>query len=147
MAYDEHALRVFEVHAVDYLLKPFRAERFDAALERAKERLGQKPPASADELKAVARGAEQYAERIVVKDGTRVQIIPPAKLDYAEAQDEYVALASQGKKYLKQQTISGLEASLDPKVFVRIHRSYLMNLERVSRLEPYAERYSRRDTQ
>ena len=62
-------------------------------------------------------------------------------------QDEYVALASQGKKYLKQQTISGLEASLDPKVFVRIHRSYLMNLERVSRLEPYAERYSRRDTQ
>src|SRR5205814_5708850 len=77
-AYDEHALRAFEVHAVDYLLKPFRAERFNAALERAKERIGKKLPASADELKAVARGAEQYAERIVVKDGTRVQIIPSA---------------------------------------------------------------------
>ena len=138
-AYDEHALRAFEVHAVDYLLKPFRAERFNAALERAKERIGKKLPASADELKAVARGAEQYAERIVVKDGTRVQIIPSAKLDYAEAQDDYGALASQGKKYPKQQTISGLEASLDPKVFVRIHRSYLVNLERVSRLEPYGK--------
>jgi two-component system LytT family response regulator len=74
-----------------------------------------------------------------VKDGTRVQIIPVAKLDYAEAQDDYVALASLGKKHLKQQTISSLEAALDPKNFVRIHRSYLLNLERVARLEPYSK--------
>jgi two-component system LytT family response regulator len=74
-----------------------------------------------------------------VKDGTRVQIIPVVKLDYAEAQDDYIALASQGKKYLKQQTVSSLEASLDPKSFVRIHRSYLVNLERVTRLEPYGK--------
>jgi two-component system LytT family response regulator len=80
-----------------------------------------------------------YAGRVVVKDGTRVQIIPVAKLDYAEAQDDYVALASQGKKHLKQQTISSLEAALDPKSFVRIHRSYLVNLERVARLEPYSK--------
>jgi two-component system LytT family response regulator len=138
-AYDEHALRAFEVHAVDYLLKPFRAERFNEALQRAKERIGKKMPASVEELAAAARGSGQYAERIVVKDGTRVQIIPVVKLDYAEAQDDYIALASQGKKYLKQQTVSSLEASLDPKSFVRIHRSYLVNLERVTRLEPYGK--------
>ena len=137
-AHDEHALRAFEVHAVDYLLKPFTADRFDAALERAKQRIGEKLPAPT-ELTAATRKPGEYAERIVVKDGTRVQIIPVANLDYAEAQDDYVALASQGKKHLKQQTISSLESALDPKNFVRIHRSYLVNLERVARLEPYAK--------
>ncbi len=137
-AYDEHAIRAFEVHAVDYLLKPFRAERLDEALKRAKERIGKAPAAPPDQLAAAARSGE-YAERIVVKDGTRVHIFPATKLDYAEAQDDYVGLASQGKKYLKQQTISSLEASLDPRIFVRVHRSYLVNLERVSRLEPYGK--------
>ena len=138
-AYDEHALRAFEVHAVDYVLKPFRAERFEAALERARQRIGRNPPASADKLAAAAREPGQYAERIVVKDGSRVQIIPVSKLDYAEAQDDYVRLASQGKKFLKQQTISSLEASLDPNRFLRLHRSCLVNLERVARLEPYGK--------
>jgi two-component system LytT family response regulator len=138
-AYDEHALRAFEVHAVDYLLKPFRAERFNEALQRAKERIGKRMSTSPEELSAATRTVGQYAERIVVKDGTRVQIIPVAKLDYVEAQDDYIALASQGKKYLKQQTVSSLEASLDPKSFVRIHRSYLVSLERVTRLEPYGK--------
>lgn len=138
-AYDEHALRAFEVHAVDYLLKPFRAERFEAALARARERIGQKLPAVPEQLAAAAREPGHYAERIVVKDGTRVQIIPVAKLDYAEAQDDYISLASAGKKYLKQQTISSLESSLDPKTFVRIHRSCIVNLERVNRLEPYGK--------
>lgn len=138
-AYDEHALRAFEVHAVDYLLKPFRAERFDAALKRARERIGQKLPAQPEQLAAAARAPGQYAERIVVKDGTRVQIIPVAKLDYVEAQDDYISLASAGKKYLKQQTISSLEASLDPNTFVRIHRSCIVNLERVTRLEPFGK--------
>ena len=126
------------MQAVDYLLKPFTAERFDAALERAKRRIGEKLPAPT-ELSAAMREPGQYTERLVVKDGTRVQIIPVEKLDYAEAQDDYVALASLGKKHLKQQTISSLEAALDPKNFVRIHRSYLVNLERVTRLEPYSK--------
>jgi two-component system LytT family response regulator len=137
-AYDEHAIRAFEVHAVDYLLKPFRAERLGDALQRAKERIGKKPAAAPEQLAAAARAGE-YAERIVVKDGTRVHIFPASKLDFAEAQDDYVALASQGKKYLKQQTISSLEASLDPQNFVRVHRSYIVNLERVTRLEPYGK--------
>lgn len=135
-AYDQYAMRAFDVHAVDYLLKPVGRERFEAALERAKGRLGKKM-ASAQDLVAAARPPQQFLERLVVKDGTKVTLIPIAKLDYAEAQDDYVALASQGKKHLKQQTIAGLEACLDPNAFVRIHRSYLVNLERVARIEPY----------
>lgn len=138
-AYDQHALRAFEVHAVDYLLKPVAPDRFEAALERAKKRLGTPSSPPVSELAAAAREPGHYAERIVVKDGTRVQIIPVAKLDYVEAQDDYVALASQGKKHLKQQTISGVEATLDPRNFLRIHRSYLVNLERVAKVEPYGK--------
>src|SRR5947207_15171248 len=101
-AYDEHALRAFEVHAVDYLMKPFRVERFQAALDRAKQRIGGTAPFRPEELMASSRTEGQFAERIVVKDGPRVHIIPVPKLDYVEAQDDYVSLASQGKKYLKQ---------------------------------------------
>lgn len=137
-AYDEYALRAFDVHAVDYLLKPFDAGRFEAALQRAKERLGGKLPAPA-ELSSSARPPAQHLERIVVRDGTRVHIIPVAKLDFAEAQDDYVALSTEGKKHLKQQTISSLEQILDPERFLRIHRSYIVNLERVTRIEPYSK--------
>jgi len=138
-AYDQHALRAFEVHAVDYLLKPVAADRFEAALERAKQRLGTPASPPVAELAMAAREPGHYAERIVVKEGTRVHIIPAAKLDYVEAQDDYVALASQGKKHLKQQTISSVEAMLDPKNFLRIHRSCIVNLERVTKVEPYGK--------
>jgi two-component system LytT family response regulator len=136
-AYDEYAIRAFEIHAVDYLLKPFSAERFEDALQRAKQRLAGKQPVPA-ELTVSARSS-QPVERIVVKDGTRVHIIPVIKLDYAEAQDDYVALSSEGKKHLKQQTISSLESLLDPSRFIRIHRSYIVNLERVTKIEPYSK--------
>jgi len=95
-AYDQYAMRAFDVHAVDYLLKPIGRERFDAAVERAKTRLGEKMAAPA-ELSAAARPPQQFLERLVVKDGTKVTLIPVGKLDYAEAQDDYVALATQGK--------------------------------------------------
>lgn len=137
-AYDQYAMRAFEVHAVDYLLKPVGRERFEAALERAKSRIGAKLPPAPD-LAAAARPPKQFLERIVVRDGTRVTLIPAAKLDYAEAQDDYVALASEGKKHLKQQTIASLEACLDPERFVRVHRSYIVNFERVVRIEPYGK--------
>jgi two-component system, LytTR family, response regulator len=137
-AYDEYAMKAFDVHAVDYLLKPVGRERFNAALERAKSRIGEKMP-RAEELAAAARAPQQFLERVVVKDGAKVTLIPVAKLDYVEAQDDYVALASGGKKILKQQTIASLEAGLDPESFVRIHRSYIVNLERVARIEPYGK--------
>ena len=141
-AHDNFAIRAFEVHAVDYLLKPVASVRFDAALERAKERLsGKSLPAQVapSELAASARPPAHYMDRIPVRDGTRVTIIPVAKLDYVEAQDDYVALASEGKKHLKQQTIASLESALDPSRFLRVHRSFIVNLERVARVEPYSK--------
>jgi two-component system, LytTR family, response regulator len=141
-AYDSYAIRAFEVHAVDYLLKPISSARFEAALERAKERLaGTLPsaPLPAMELAAAARPPARYLDRIPVRDGTSVFIIPIAKLDYAEAQDDYVALVSAGKQHLKQQTLASLEASLDPSRFFRVHRSYIVNLERVVKVEPYGK--------
>lgn len=137
-AYDQYALRAFDVHAVDYLLKPFNQARFEAALDRARQRIGARLPPAA-QLAAAARPPLQYLERIVVKDGAKVDVIPCDKLDYAEAQDDYVLLRSQGRNHLKPQTISSLEASLDPGKFLRIHRSYLVNLERVAKIEPYAK--------
>jgi two-component system LytT family response regulator len=136
-AYDQYAMRAFDAHAVDYLLKPFSADRFERALERAKSRLGERRLPV--ELAQEARSPAERPQRIVVKDGTRVHIIPLDKLDYAVAQDDYVALHSAGKSYLKQQPIAGLEATLDPARFVRIHRSAIVNLERVARIEPYAK--------
>lgn len=141
-AHDNFAIRAFEVHAVDYLMKPVGASRFEAALKRAKERLEGKAPANAAspaELAAAARPPAQYLERIPVRDGSRVSIIPVGKLDYVEAQDDYVALASEGKKHLKQQTIASLETALDPSRFLRVHRSYIVNLERVAKIEPYSK--------
>jgi two-component system LytT family response regulator len=137
-AYDQYALRAFEVHAVDYLLKPYGTDRFEAALARAKERATGKPPV-APELRAAATPPGQYHDRIVVRDGTNVHIIPTSRLDYVEAQDDYIALASKGTKQLKQQTISGIENALDPKQFLRIHRSYIVNLDRVAKVEPYGK--------
>ncbi|MGA3235245.1 MAG: LytTR family DNA-binding domain-containing protein [Bryobacteraceae bacterium] len=127
-AYDQYAMRAFDAQAIDYLLKPFSAERFGRALERAKGRSGKKP-----------RPAPRQVDRIVVRDGAKIHVIPLDKLDYAEAQDDYVALHSEGKSYLKQQPIGALEAMLDGARFVRIHRSVIVNLERVTRVEPYAK--------
>jgi two-component system, LytTR family, response regulator len=137
-AYDQYAMRAFDAHAVDYLLKPFTAERFERALERAKARLGERtlPPPT---VAAEARPPAERPERIVVKDGPRVHVIPLDKLDYVEAQDDYVALHSVGKTYLKQQPIASLETSLDPARFIRIHRSAIVNLERIARIEPYGK--------
>jgi len=141
-AYDQYAMRAFDANAVDYLLKPFSQDRFRKALDRVRQRLGNPAPQqkiSATELSAAARPPEQKLERIVVKDGAKVHIIPLDKLDYVEAQDDYIALRSEKKNYLKQQTISSIEAQLDPKRFVRIHRSYIVNLERIARIEPYTK--------
>src|SRR5258708_4753643 len=139
-AYDTYAMRAFDAHAVDYLLKPYSLDRFKTAVERARQRIGRQAPAPpGPELAIAAREPAHYAARIVVKDGPKVHVIPIEGLDYAEAQDDYVSLHSEGKSYLKQQTISSLESALDPQRFVRIHRSYIVNLERVKRIEPYTK--------
>lgn len=136
-AYDDYALRAFDVNAVDYLLKPFSAERFSAALDRARARVGRHRGFDAAQLAAAARPQGTYCERIVVKDGARVEIIAARDLDFAKGQADYVELFSRGRSVLKQQTLQSLEACLDPTLFVRIHRSYLLNLSRLQRIEPW----------
>lgn len=136
-AYDSYALRAFEVHAVDYVLKPFRAERLRKALDGARARVSPRPEPAV--LAQSARKPGEYARRIVVKDGARIDLIPVEQLEYAEAQDDYVALHSAGRTYLKAQTLGSLEASLDPAAFVRVHRSFLVPLDRIRKVELYAK--------
>jgi len=136
-AYDQHALRAFETHAVDYLLKPFSKERFDAALAKARmlhDARTMTPPPPATELAASARQGRPL-ERIVVKDGPKVTVVHLDRLDWVQAQDDYVLLRTEGKNLLKQQTLASLESQLDANRFIRIHRSYLLNLDRLVRIE------------
>ena len=137
-AFDEYAMRAFEAAAVDYLLKPFSAARLEASLARVRTRLGATVPetAAAHELKQASRRPGEFLERIVVKDGPRVQVIPVNNLDYAEAQDDYVSLRSEGKNWMKQQTIGSLEASLDPQRFLRTHQSWLVNIQKITLIDP-----------
>jgi two-component system LytT family response regulator len=138
-AYDEYALRAFEVHAVDYLLKPYSRERLAEALDHAKRRLSRREPSSFPQLIAESRSRRSPLERILVRDGSKVHVIAAGKIDYLEAQDDYVCIRSEGREYLKQETLTELEKSLDPQQFVRIHRSYILNLERLERLDLYTK--------
>jgi two-component system LytT family response regulator len=138
-AYDQYALRAFEVHAVDYLLKPFDAERFQAALARARERLRAKAPTDVEAIVRDARPRSGYAGRVLIRDGANVHVLPVDTIDYVEAQDDYVAYKSDGKQYLKDQTLAAVEASLDPARFVRVHRSFVLNIDRIAKVELYAK--------
>jgi two-component system LytT family response regulator len=138
-AFDQYALRAFDANAVDYLLKPFGEERLRSAISKLMRAGASRTGPSAIELAKAARPPREFAQRIVVKDGAKVHVIPADRLDFAEAQDDYVSLRSERKNYLKQQTIASLEETLDPARFIRIHRSYIVNLERVAQIEPYAK--------
>jgi two-component system LytT family response regulator len=137
-AYDQFALRAFEVHAVDYLLKPFDRARFDGALAHARERL--RPPEVRDQeaLRAVVGDAAQRRaplERILIRDGARVHVVPAAGVDYIEAQDDYIAIHAEGRTWLKNQPLSELEGQLDPAAFLRVHRSCIVNVAAIVRIE------------
>jgi two-component system LytT family response regulator len=139
-AYDQFALRAFEVHALDYLLKPFSRERLGRALAHARERLGS-PAVAAAGSQAVAAAQEAAQRRaplsrILIRDGARVQVIPAASIDYIEAQDDYVQVVAVGKAWLKSQRLSELEEQLDPGAFLRVHRSYIVSLAAIERIDP-----------
>ena len=138
-AYDQYALRAFEVHAVDYLLKPFGEDRFAEALSRARARLLSHESLPIDALVAEARPRTAPLERVLIRDGSQVHVIPIEQIDFVEAQDDYVCFKANARDYLKDQTMAAVEAALDPARFVRIHRSYLLNIERIARVELYAK--------
>jgi two-component system LytT family response regulator len=139
-AYDEYALRAFDVHAVDYLLKPVDPDRLAEAVARAKERLASRKPApSIKEVAADAQPPDKKLERILIREEARVHVLPIDSIDYIEAQDDYLSFAVAGKHHRKQQTMADLETQLDPKRFVRIHRSFILNIDRLARLELYTK--------
>jgi two-component system LytT family response regulator len=138
-AYDAWAVKAFEVHAVDYVMKPFAPERIAAAVARVRERLRARDLPSGEAVAAAARPEGRHLERVVVRDGPKVHVIPASRLSSARAQDDYVEIRSEGKAYLKAQTLAALAAGLDPTRFVRVHRSHVVNVDFLSRLEGYAK--------
>lgn len=134
-AYDEHALRAFEVHALDYLVKPFSAERLGRAVGRARAGLEDLKVRSPAMVVADARPAAGPVRRVIVRSGPNVDVVPVDRIDYVLAQDDYVAYVAGGKHYLKQQTLADVEHQLDPARFVRIHRSHILNVDRLARIE------------
>ena len=139
-AYDEYALKAFEVHAVDYLLKPVEPERLSAALERARRRLAESAAGpDAVGLAAAARPPGRALERVLLREEGRIHVLPAERIDYVEARDDYLLFVSGPLRLKKQQTMTELEAQVDPGRFVRVHRSYLLNVERLSRLESYGK--------
>jgi two-component system LytT family response regulator len=167
-AFDEFALRAFEVNAVDYLLKPLGRERLAAALERVRQRRAEAAAAAAGagnapaeptsatnaagapvpgagptaaggeaaaQLARARRAPGRFLDRILVKEGPHVHVVPVDRIDYLEAQDDYVAIHAGGKVHLKTQPLGVLTEGLDPVRFVQVHRSYTVNVERIARLE------------
>ncbi|HVE69804.1 MAG TPA: response regulator [Thermoanaerobaculia bacterium] len=134
-AYDEYAIRAFQVHAIDYLLKPYTAARFAEVVAHAEAMVGRGVPSTIDATAAV----KKPLQRIAFRDGGTIDVVPVQRIDYIEAQDDYVHVYARGQRHIKQQTLGELEALLDPARFIRIHRSYLVNLESLAKVEPYAK--------
>ena len=138
-AYDQYAIRAFDVHAVDYLLKPFSAERLAEALDRARKKsIAANPQRRPPSQQTRARPARSPTVFSSVTEAM-FMCFPMAKIDYVEAQDDYVCYRAEGKRYLKQQTLADVETALDSARFVRIHRSYILNVDRLAKLELYAK--------
>jgi two-component system LytT family response regulator len=140
-AYDQYALRAFEVHAFDYLLKPFDRERFDKAWQRAKDSVSEGRVQSRD-LRILAlleelRAGSKYIERLVIKAEGRVFFLDVDDIHYIEAEGNYVGVHNGQKSYLLRETISGLESQLDPKKFIRIHRSAIVKINKIKELQPW----------
>ncbi|MTV36920.1 LytR/AlgR family response regulator transcription factor [Duganella radicis] len=133
-AYDQYAIKAFEFHALDYLLKPFSQQRFDQALAHARANLGAGGEA-VEKMVREAAGRNKPLGRVLIRDGAKVHVINADKIEHVEAQDDYVQIRSEGKSYLKNQRMSELEEQLDAEQFLRIHRSYIVNIAFVDRIE------------
>ncbi|MBL7851733.1 MAG: response regulator [Cyclobacteriaceae bacterium] len=133
-AFDEYAMQAFERHAIDYLLKPFSQERFDKAILKWKSQ-GTGVTRKTEELLASVSPPEER-QRIVVKKGSNLVILPVHTVFYLEAFDDYIKVHTKEGFYLKKKTMAHYEKVLDPKQFVRVHRSYILNLQELTRIEP-----------
>ncbi len=135
-AYDQFAIKAFELNAIDYLLKPYSEERFDQAVEKAINHLSQSETKSSIlQLKSHLDQHDAEISRVVVKSGSSIRIFYPNQIKYLEAQDDYVMIYVEDGKYLKQQTMKYYESHLNTDEFIRIHRSYIVNVTYISKVE------------
>ena len=136
-AYDQYALKAFEFNAADYLLKPYSIERLFEAIGKVAERIYNEGPVSEVAKKVSEFPREESLERIVVKDRHKIHIISVDQIRYIESMDDYVLLYTPEGRYVKQQTMKYMETSLDPKNFIRIHRSYIVKVDEISEIQQY----------
>lgn len=138
-AYDQYAIKAFEQNAVDYLLKPFSKERFMEAITKLFERIEKKDNGD-DQLARIRKHFEESEEtlhRVVIKKKGKIHVISTDKINYLEAQDDYVMIYTENERFLKQQTMKYFEKHLDNEMFIRVHRSYIVNVQSIDRIEPY----------
>jgi two-component system, LytTR family, response regulator len=139
-AYESYAIRAFELHALDYLLKPFDQVRFKAAMKHARERLDSRPPGGGrfqiGTLLESIKAQQQHLERLIIKADGRITFLNTLEIDWIEADDKYVHLHTAKGKRMVRQTLGAMEAQLDPAKFLRIHRSTIVNIERIKELQP-----------
>jgi two-component system LytT family response regulator len=138
-AFDEYAIKAFDAHAIDYLLKPFSKERFDKAMEKLINQ-HQASIGGTNQMQGLLEEAAQQKvqqERVVVKTGTKIKIIPVQDIHYFEADDDYVKIHTEVGRFLKKKTMSYFETSLPASQFVRTHRSYIVQVQQITRIEPY----------
>lgn len=143
-AYDQYAVRAFDLQAVDYLLKPFDRARFSQALQRAKEKLSNNQGSEVNrqilELLQELKHQPKYLDRLVIKTNERVFVIKTDEVDWIEAEGNYVRIHFGKQSSLIRETLGSLAGQLDPKIFVRIHRSQIVNIDRVQELQPWSHR-------
>ena len=135
-AFEEYAIKAFETHAIDYLLKPFSKDRFDKAIQKL---LLQRTTVSTQTLDVLEEAAKTPAQsnRVVVKDGGKIKIIPIIQIHYLEAADDYVKIHTAEGIYLKKKTMQYFEDCLQQQQYIRIHRSYIVNAQLITRIDPY----------
>ncbi len=141
-AYDQYAIDAFEQNAVDYLLKPFSLERFGEAVAKLRSRLksgtgAQSERTGIERIRIHLAGNDEKLHRVVIKKSGKIHVISTDDINYLEAQDDYVMIYTREGRYLKQQTMKYFENHLDPLQFVRVHRSYIVNISSIERIEPY----------
>lgn len=135
-AFEEHAIRAFEVHAIDYLLKPFSNDRFDKAVQKWLDHF-HTPSVNTEALLETAATTPLQSNRVVIKLNGKIKIIPVQDIHYLEAADDYVKIVTAEGSFLKNKTMSFFEKMLDPQQFTRVHRSYILNVNQVTRIDPY----------
>jgi len=138
-AFDEYAIKAFDANALDYLLKPVNMERLKITISRLEERIATETKPKYQNILKDANLKNLPLQRILVKENTKVHVLPVDQISHFESQDDYILIHSGDKSYLKNEHISKLETELDPQIFIRLHRSFIVNIDFINRIESYSK--------